>query len=77
MFKSAAGIVGWVNVNTFHLTGKFLFQSFEGKEVVAKNEVIIEDVFFAGAVFGMVAFSGIFQQDTWFQPGAVFLADPG
>jgi hypothetical protein len=70
MFKGAAGIVGRVNVDAFYFTGKFLFQGFEGEEVV-------EDVVFAGTVLGVVAFRGVFQQDARFEAGAVFLADPG
>jgi hypothetical protein len=77
MFKCAAGVVGRVYVDTFYLAGKFLFQSFEGKEVVPKNEAVVEDVFFAGTVWGVIAFGGVFQQDARFEAGAVFFADPG
>jgi hypothetical protein len=77
MFKGAAGVVGRVNVNTFYFAGKFLFQGFEGKEVVAEYEMVIEDVFFTGAVLGVIAFDGIFQQDAGFEAGTVFFADPG
>jgi hypothetical protein len=77
MFKGAAGIVGRVYVDTFYFTGKFLFQGFEGQEVVAKDETVVEDVFFADAVLGVVTFGGVFQQDAGFEAGAVFFADPG
>jgi hypothetical protein len=77
MFKRAAGVVGRVNVDAFYLAGKFLFQGFEDQEVVAEDETVVEDVFFTGAVFGVIAFGGVFQQDAGFQPGAVFFADPG
>jgi hypothetical protein len=77
MFKGAAGIVGRVYVDTFYLSGKFLLQGFECKEVVAKDEAVVKDVFLAGAVFGVVALGGVFQQDTGFEAGAVILADPG
>jgi hypothetical protein len=77
MFKGAAGIVGRVYVNTFYLAGKFLFQGLEGEEVITEDEAVVEDVFFAGAVLGVVAFGGIFQQDAGFEAGAVFFADPG
>jgi hypothetical protein len=77
MLKGAASIVGRVDVDALYLAGKFLFQGFEGQEVIAEDEAVIEDVFFAGAVFGVVAFGGVFQQDAGFEAGAVFLADPG
>jgi hypothetical protein len=77
MFKGATGIVGRVYVDAFYFAGKFLFQGFESQEIVAEDEAVAEDVFFPSAVWGMVAFSGIFQQDARFKAGAVFLADPG
>jgi hypothetical protein len=76
MFKCAAGVVGRIYVNAFYLSGKFLFQGFEGKKVVAENKAVVKDVFFAGAMLGVVAFGGVFQQDTGFEAGAVILADP-
>jgi hypothetical protein len=77
MFKSTAGIILWIYVDTFYFAGKFLFQGFEGEKIIAEDEAVVEDVFFAGAVLGVVAFSRVFQQDTGFEAGAVFLADPG
>jgi hypothetical protein len=77
MLKGAAGVVGRVYVDTFYFAGKFLFQGFEGQEVVAEDEAVIEDVFFTGAVFGVAAFGGVLQQNAWLQAGTVFLADPG
>jgi hypothetical protein len=77
MFKGAAGVVGRIYVDTFYLAGKFLFQGFEGKEVIAENEAVFENVFFADAALGMVTFGGVFQEDAGFETGAVFLADPG
>jgi hypothetical protein len=76
MFKGTAGIVRRVYVDTFYFAGKFLFQGFEGQEVVAKDEAVVEDVFFAGAVLGMVTFGGVLQQDAGFEAGAAFFADP-
>jgi hypothetical protein len=77
MFKGAAGIVGRVYVDTFYLAGKFLFQGFECEKVVAEDEAVVEDVFFAGAVLCVVIFGGVFQHDAGFEAVAVFLADPG
>jgi hypothetical protein len=77
MLKGTTGIVRRVNVDTFYLFGKFLFQGFEGKEVVAEDEMVVEDVFITVSMFGMVTFGGVFQQDSGFQPGAVFFAYPG
>jgi hypothetical protein len=76
MLKGTAGVVGRVYVDAFYLAGKFLFQGFEGKEVVAENKAVVEDVFFTGTMPGMAAFGRVFQQDAGFEAGAVFLADP-
>jgi hypothetical protein len=76
MLKGDAGIIGRINVDAFYLAGKFLFQGFEGQEIIAKDEPVVEDVFFAGAVFGVVTFGGVFQQDAGFEAGTVLLADP-
>jgi hypothetical protein len=77
MLKGATGIVGRVYVDTFYFAGEFLFQGFEGEEVVAEDEAVVEDVVFAGAVLGVITFGGILQQDAGFEVGAVFFADPG
>jgi hypothetical protein len=77
MLKSTAGIVGRVDVDAFYFAGKFLFQGFEGQEVVAEDEAIVKHVFSTDAVLGMVAFGGVFQEDTGFEAGVVFFADPG
>jgi hypothetical protein len=77
MLKGAAGVVGRVYVDAFYLAGKFLFQGFKGQEVVAEDEAIVEEVFFTGAVFGVAAYGGIFQQDAGFEAGTVVFADPG
>jgi hypothetical protein len=77
ILKTAAGVVGRVYVDTIYFAGKFLFQGFEGKEVVAKDEAVVEDVLFAGTMPGVIASGGVFQEDTGFEAGAVFLAYPG
>jgi hypothetical protein len=77
MLESTAGVVGRINVDTLYLAGKFLFQGFEGEEVIAEDEAIVEDVVLAGAVWGVVAFSRVFQQDAGFEARAGFFADPG
>jgi hypothetical protein len=76
MFEGTASIVGWVYIDTFYPVGKFLFQGFEGKKVVAEDQMVVKDVFFAGTVWGVVAFGRVFQQDTGFEAGTVFFADP-
>jgi hypothetical protein len=61
MLKGAAGIVWRVDIDTFYFAGEFLFHGFKGKEVVAENEAVVEYVFIAGTVFGVVAFGCVFQ----------------
>ena len=45
MLKSVACVVWRIDVDTFYLPGKLLFQRLERKKVVAMNEHIVKDVF--------------------------------
>ncbi|GHV74635.1 hypothetical protein AGMMS49940_19370 [Spirochaetia bacterium] len=54
MFKCATSIVGRVYVDTFYFAGKFLFQGFEGEEVVAEDEAVVEEVFFTMTGFCVI-----------------------
>ncbi|MDR3342580.1 MAG: hypothetical protein LBT14_07315 [Treponema sp.] len=65
------------SIHAFHLTGKFLFQRLEREEVVSKDDAVVEDVFFAGAVLSVVAFGEVFQENAGFEAGAGVFADPG
>ena len=42
VFERDPGVVRWVDVDAFDLAGKLLFESFEGKQVVAEDETVIE-----------------------------------
>ena len=44
MLKRAAGIVRRVNEDAFDLAGELLFESFEGEEIVAEDEAVVEQV---------------------------------
>ena len=76
IFKRLSCVIGWVNKHAFHFARKFLFEGFQGKQVVAVDEAVIKfSILAAGS--GVVAFFGVFQKDARFQLGAFVLAYPG
>jgi len=76
MTKRAAGVVRRVNEDALNFAGEFLFQRFEGEQIVAKDKPVIEPVIVRDAVLGVIGFFRVFKQDARLQPGAVFLSDP-
>ena len=44
MRERAAGVVWWVNEDALDLAGELLFERFEGEQIVAKDEAVIEQV---------------------------------
>ena len=40
-------------------------------------DLVVKEILFADAVWGVVGAVGIFDQDARFQPGALLLANPG
>jgi len=54
VLKSISGVIGRVNIDALDPAGEFRFQGFEGKEVVAENETVIEEILVAYPVFGVI-----------------------
>jgi hypothetical protein len=46
-----------VDVNALDLSSKLLFECFEGKEVVAEDEAVVEEVVVGNALLGVVAWA--------------------
>jgi hypothetical protein len=76
MLERAAGVVRRVNEDALNFAGEFLLQGFEGEQIVAKDEAVIEPVIIRDAVLGVIGFLRVFEQDARLQAGPVFLADP-
>ena len=77
MVKSIASVVRWINIDTFHLAGELLLYGFQGEEVIAVDEYVVEDVLaIAPPRRGMVRLRGILNQHTRFKPRPLVLANP-
>ena len=76
MVKSRPCIVRRINKDTLDLTRELLFEGFESKEVIPKNEAIIENVVVGHALLGVIRFLGVFQQYPWLQLGSISFANP-
>ena len=77
MLERAAGVVRRVNVDALDLAGELLFERFEGEEIVAEDEAVIEEVVIRDAVLGVIRLLRVFEQDAWLQPWPVLLPNPG
>ncbi len=77
IFKHFPCIKWRVNVDAFNLTSKLLFQRPKGKEVIAKNQPIVEEVVLASPVGGMIRLGRVLDQNTRLQLRPILLADPG
>jgi hypothetical protein len=58
------------------LTQSNLFERFEGKQIVAKNEPVFEEVAVSDVMIGVIRFCRVFEQNARFQAGPVVLPDP-
>ena len=54
MLEGAAGVVRRVDVDALDLAGELSLQCLEGKQVVAKDEAVVEDVVVSDPVRGVV-----------------------
>ena len=78
MGEGTAGVVRRIDKHTFHFARKFLFEGFQGKQVVAVDEAVIKfkfSIFAAGS--GVIALLRVFQKDARFQLGALVFTYPG
>src|ERR1035441_7974422 len=76
MTERAAGVVRRVDKLTLDLAGELLFERFEGEEIVAEDEAVIEEVVVRDAMPGVIRFLRVFEEDARLQPGPVFLPNP-
>ena len=77
LLECAAGVVRRVNKDALDLAGKLLFQRFEGQQIVAEDETVVEQVVIRDAMRGVIRLLRVFEQDARFQPRPVLLPDPG
>ena len=78
MGEGTARVVGRIDKHTFHFAAEFLFEGFQGKQVVAVDEAVIKFKFgiFAAGI-GVIALLCVFQKDARFQLGALVFTYPG
>src|SRR5712691_7962299 len=77
MRESGSSIVRRVNVDALDLTGELLFERFEGEEVVAEDETIVEKIVVSHAVRSVIGLFRVLQQNARLQLGPVLFANPG
>ena len=68
VFKGTARVVRRVNIDTLDFASKLLFQCLKGKEVVAKDKSVIEDVMVGDAMRGVAGLVRAFQENARLQP---------
>lgn len=77
MRKGRAGVVGRIDEDALHLARVLGLEGFQGKEVVAEDELVVEEVGIAYAMVGVVALRRVLDEYAGLEAGAGFLADPG
>src|SRR3989442_409412 len=77
MCKRCAGVIRWINIDTFNLACELMFERFKGKEIIAEDEAVVEEVLVSHAVRRVVGLLWVFQQNTRLQLGPVLFANPG
>lgn len=75
--ESRACVVRGIDKNAFNPSEEFLFERFQCQEVVTKNEAVIKNIVVGDAMWSVIGFFWLFQQNTWFQLWPVLLANPG
>ena len=76
MGEGTASVVGRIDKHAFHFAAEFLFEGFQGKQVIAKDKAVIKFGIFATGS-GVIALLRIFQKDARFQLGALVFTYPG
>jgi len=77
MRERAAGVVRRINKHALHLPRKLRLQSLQRQQVIAEDELIVEDVTIRHPMLRVITFRRVFQQNARLQLGPVLLADPG
>jgi len=76
MLKCTARVVGRVDEYALDLSRELLFERFEGEEIVAKHEAVVEKVVVREAVLGVIRLLWVIEQDARLKPRTHVLADP-
>ena len=63
VLERTAGVVRRVNVDALDLAGELLFERFEGEQIVAEDEAVIEAVVVRDALLGVIRLLRVFEQD--------------
>ena len=76
VLKRTARVVWRVNEDTLNLAGELLFERFEGEQIVAEDEAVIEVVVVRDPLLGVIRILRVFEQDARLQPGLVLFPNP-
>ena len=74
--ERAAGVVGWVNKLALDLARELLFKRLERKQIVAKDEFVIEQIAVGDAMRRVIGLFRVLQQNARLQFGPVLLPNP-
>ena len=76
VLERAASVVRRVNEDALDLAGELLFERFEGEQIVAKDQPVIEAILAGHPVRRVIRLHRVFQQNARLQPGPVLLPNP-
>jgi hypothetical protein len=76
MLERCARVVRRVDEDALDSAREFLFECFEGEQVVAEYQPVIEQITVGHAVRGVISLRRVFQQYARFESGPVLFADP-
>jgi hypothetical protein len=76
MGEGGPSVVRRVNKDALDLPRKFLFQDFKSKEVVSKDETVVEDIVVCDSMWNVIRSFRVLKKDARLQPWPIFLSDP-
>jgi hypothetical protein len=76
MLERCTRIVRRIDEDALDPSREFLFQRFEGEQVVAEYQPVIEQITVGHAMRGVISLCRVFKQYARLKPGPVLFADP-
>jgi hypothetical protein len=76
MVECLSGIEWRIDIDALDLAGELLFERFEGEQIVAEDEAVVEAVVVRDAMLGVIRLLRVFEQDARLQPRPVLLSNP-
>jgi hypothetical protein len=77
MGQDLTGVVGRIDIDAFHFTGEHGFQGLQGKKVIAKDEVVVDEIATGIWAIRSIRPGRVFTEGLQGQIPLYVLADPG